>query len=301
MRGLLVYNPNATTTNAAVTDVIARALSAELELDVQATKRRDHAGYLAAGAVHEGYEVIVALGGDGTLNEVVQGVARTPAKLAIIPGGSTNVFARSLGLPADAVEATSVLLAKLRDGEERRVSLGMANARYFSFCAGWGYDAEIVRMVERRARMKRTVRQATFLWCGVLAHLAGRSAAAEVTLRTGDDDPTGGLKTVVCCNTNPYTYLGPRPAQLCPDADLDAGLDVLGLRRTRLHDLARLTSTALTSGNVPFLPQVSSWHDRQRYTLESSDPLPLHLDGEFVSEASSLVLESVPDALTVVA
>src|ERR671917_369560 len=106
MRALLVYNPNATTTTAAMTDVIALALSADLKLDVGATKRRDHAGFLAAGAAHEGYEGVIALGGDGTVNEVVQGLVGTDVRLGIIPGGSANVWARTLGLPNDPIEAT---------------------------------------------------------------------------------------------------------------------------------------------------------------------------------------------------
>lgn len=300
MRGLLVYNPNATTTNAAVTDVIARALSAELKLEVEATKRRDHAGYLAAGAVHEGFDVVVALGGDGTLNEVVQGVAKTSTKLALIPGGSTNVFARSLGLPDDAVEATSIVCRKLRDGEDRTVSLGMANGRYFTFCAGWGLDAEIVRMVERRAMLKRTVRQATFLWCGLLAYLGG-GARGDITVRADGDDPVTGLRTVVCCNADPYTYLGARPGRMCPEADLAGALDVTGLTRARFHDLARVTWTALTSDEVPDLPRVRTWHDRARYTLDAAEALPLHVDGELLGVVPSLTLTSVPEALTVVA
>jgi len=302
MRALLLYNPNATTTTPALTELITAALSAELKLDVEATKRSGHAGYLAAGAVHEGYDVVVALGGDGTVNEVVQGLARSPTKLALIPGGSTNVFARILGIPTDPVEATAGALRRIRRGEERTVPLGRANGRWFAFCAGWGYDAEVVRMVERRARMKRTVRQATFLWCGLLAELAGRAQQAEIVLRAaGDTETTGPLRTLVCCNANPYTYLGPLPSQMCPEADLDAGIDVTALDRTGLVALARVMRTALSTGNVGHLRFAHLWHDRARYEARATAPLPLHVDGEYMGESDELLLESVPAALTLVA
>ncbi len=302
MRALLVHNPNATTTTPALTQLIAGALSAELKLDVEATKRSGHAGYLAAGAVHEGYDLVVALGGDGTLNEVVQGVARSSTKLVLIPGGSTNVFARILGIPNDPVEATALALRRIRDGEDRTVPLGRANGRWFTFCAGWGYDAEVVRMVERRARMKRTVRQATFLWCGFLAELAGRAQQAEIVVRADRSaESVGPLRTLVCCNANPYTFLGPLPSQMCPEAELDAGLDVTALDRTGFVALARLMRTALSTGNVGHLPFAHLWHDRTRYEGASTAMLPLHVDGEYVGETGELLLESVPAALTLVA
>jgi diacylglycerol kinase family enzyme len=301
LRALLVYNPSATTTNGGVLRAITASLSAELKLDVESTQYRDHAGTLAAAAVREGYDVLVALGGDGTLNEVVQSLALTPVKLALLPGGSANVFARTLGLGSDPVAATQALLHRLREGQERTVNLGTANDRLFTFCAGWGYDAEVVRMVDERPRRKRTMRQATFLWCGALAQLAGRAAWRGVTLTTGGDPPLGGLSNVICCNTDPYTYLGPLPGRLCPAARLEGGLDVTALTRARLADLVRLATAALTSDRVPALPYVRTWHDRSRYALTSDRPLPLQVDGEFVGHTDELVLRAVPRALTVIA
>jgi diacylglycerol kinase family enzyme len=302
VRALLVHNPNATTTTTAVTDVITRALSAELKLDVESTKRREHAAYLAAGAVHEGYEVVIALGGDGTANEVLQGVAGTPVKLALIPGGSTNVWARSLGLPNDAVEATSVVLRKLRDGEDRVVNVGRANGRWFGFNVGFGFDAEAVRLVEQRARMKRTVRQATFLYCGLRAQLSGFGRkASEVTVQPDDGEAVGGLRSAVCCNADPFTFLGPRPARLCPEADWDLGLDVTALTSLSTPALLRVVQTALTSGAMHHRRSVRMWHDQTGYTITAAEPLPLQLDGDYIGQTDRVRLESVARALTVVA
>lgn len=306
MRALLLYNPNATTTNLRVTDAIAAALSAQCKLDVEATKRRDHASFLAAGAVHEGYEVVFALGGDGTANEVMQGIAGSDVRLGIIPGGSTNVWARILGLPNDAMAATHVILDKLRDGDERRINLGTANGRYFGVNAGFGYDAEVVRYVERRYRLKRAVRQASFLYSGVLAYQGGaggnhRWSRTRITMSVDGGAPIEDLRSVVCCNANPYTYLRDWPAQLCPEADLEGGLDLMALRRVSLYSLLRLVRTALSSEDVGDLRSTQLWHDCSEFRLTSPTPLALQVDGDFVGETNRVDFRLVPGALTVVA
>ncbi len=301
MRALLLYNPNATTTTPAVVARIRSALSAELKLDVEATRQRGHATELARAAVDEGYDVCVALGGDGTVNETLQGLALTPVRLAVLPGGSTNVFARILGLGRDPVAATAGLLRRLREGEDRTVNLGVANDRFFAFCAGLGYDADVVRMVDERPRMKQLVRQVTFLWCGALSVLAGHASTPRVTLSTGTAPPVRGLGTTVCCNADPYTFLGPLPARMCPQAGLDAGLDVSALTRSRFPDLVRVAATALTGDRVPALRNVVTWHDRDRFELTSAAPLPLQVDGEYTGETRRVVLRTVRRAVTVVA
>ena len=301
MRALLLYNPNATTTTPAVIDVIAAALGRELKLDVEATKRRHHASYLAAGAVHEGYEIVFALGGDGTVNEVLQGVAGTPTRLALIPGGSTNVWARTLGLPNDAIEATSVLLRKLADHEARTVNLGIANGRYFGFNCGFGFDAETVRFVERRYRLKRTVRQASFLYCGALAYFRGYDRRTEIRVTVDGDPHDEVLRTAICCNTNPYTFLGPLPAQLCPEAALDAGLDLFGVTSMSLPRMLRLVRTALATDAIGARPFTRLWHDHEELVLRADRPLPLQLDGDFAGEAEVLRLRLARHGVTLVA
>lgn len=302
MRALLVHNPNATTTTPAVTDVIARALSAECKLEVAPTKRRGHAGYIAAGAADEGFDVVVALGGDGTVNEVIQGLAHTPVALAVIPGGSTNVWARSLGLPNDPVEATSRVLALLATRTTRRVNLGTANGRFFCFSAGYGYDAAVVRAVERRRRLKRTVRQASYLFSGVteLARTYGRRRPG-ITVELPGAAPQEGCRSVVCCNTSPYTYLGPWPAHLCPPTDLDGDLALTGMSKLSLVTLARVARAALTGGDVGALRAARVWSGVETVELTSAEPLPLQLDGDYVGDHTRVGLRSAPRALSVVA
>ena len=302
MRALLLYNPTATTTTSAVTDVITRALASELDLEAVPTKRRNHAGFLAAGAADEGYDVVVVLGGDGTVNEVVQGIATTRVALAVIPGGSTNVLARSLGLPNDAIAATGVVLRKLTAGHVRRVNLGVANDRYFTFHAGYGWDAEVVRQVEQRYHLKRTVRQATFVWCSLLAYTVApgvRRATVAVTL--GDSERLADQRWVVCANARPYTYLGAREAQLCPVADLDRDLGVFAMSRLSVSAILRVASTALTSEDVGQRRFVELRADVSELTCEADRPLPLQLDGDFVGETTTVAFRTARDALSVVA
>jgi diacylglycerol kinase family enzyme len=299
VRALLVYNPNATTTRPGTIDAIATALAKDLKLDVEATKRRDHASFLAAGAVHDGYEVVLALGGDGTANEVLQGLALTDVRFGLLPGGSTNVWARNLGLPNDAREAAAWLLEALRARRERQLPLGRANGRWFGVNAGFGYDAEVVRFVERRHRLKRTVRQATFLYCGALAYLTGYDRRSVIRVVADGERAADALRSAVVCNANPYTYLGRLPVQLCPDASYATGLDLLGLTELSLPRVARLARAALATGDLAPLPFARSWHDRRELTLTSDRPLPLQLDGDFVGEATRVLIEHVDRAVTV--
>ena len=320
MRALLVSNPNATTTRPTLTDVIAGALSAEMDLHVEHTKRRDHAGYLAAGAEHEGYDAIFALGGDGTVNEVVQGISGTSVKLGVIPGGSTNVWARTLGLPNDAVDATAALLARIRKDAHREVNLGRITVtgadaegddlqRLFAFNAGFGFDAEVVRLVEQRYRLKHAVRQASFLYCGVLAYLTRYDRESAITVQVDGGAPSVVLRTAICCNSSPYTFLGRLPAQLAPDASLDGGLDLVGVTSLALPGLIRVARTALRAPaegrrrrrTVADLRFVRLWHDRAEFILTSDRPLPVQVDGDYLGDTTEVRLNHEPAGLTVIA
>src|SRR5690554_5514950 len=149
MRALLVVNHRATTTSRRSRDVLLHALRSEADVEIAYTRRRGHGMALARAAATRGAGLVVALGGDGTVNEVVNGLMAVGASaadrpsLAVVPGGSTNVFARALGLPSDWAEATGVILEALRESRRRVIGLGRADERYFTFCAGLGVDAAV--------------------------------------------------------------------------------------------------------------------------------------------------------------
>jgi diacylglycerol kinase family enzyme len=299
---LLLVNSSASSVTARTRVVIQKALSADHEVTTAETSRRGHATRLAQGAATAGTDVVVVLGGDGTLNEAANGLAGTTTALAPLPGGSTNVFARTLGLPDDPVEATGVLLDALSRRSIRRVGLGSVNGRYFLFHVGMGFDAEIVRQVERRDFLKRWASHAWFGWCAVdtwLRHYDRKRPRFAVHHPDGTivDDGT----FAVCLNTNPYTYVGRRPFNAAPDATLDRGLAMLTFRTLDLVPLLGLAASALASGEH----LRHSRHTEYRTDLASArvvgyGPFPYQVDGDYLGEITELEFRHEPDILDLV-
>ncbi|GGI03954.1 diacylglycerol/lipid kinase family protein [Egicoccus halophilus] len=302
MRALLLFNPNATTTDDRVRDVIASALASAVELDVQPTKQRGHATHIVAGAVHEGVDAVFALGGDGTANEVLQALVGTDVRLGIIPGGGANVLARSLGLPNDAVAATSVLLEHLRADRTRRITLGRANERWFGFNAGFGFDAAVVRHVEQHPQVKRVFRQAAFVASTTREWFVGEGRGCpRITLHHADGSVAGPYLVAVVANTDPYTFLGPRPMHVHPRASFDLGLDLVGIRRVSTVALLRILNRVFRDGEHVRAKGLDYVHDLAAFTLSSPEPLPLMVDGDYSGEHLQVTFAAVPDALRVLA
>jgi diacylglycerol kinase family enzyme len=302
VRAILVFNPNATTTDEHVRDVIASALASTVDLEIVATKQRGHALHLVAGAVHDGVDAVFALGGDGTANEVLQALAGTDVRLGIIPGGGANVLARALGLPNDAVEATSVLLDHLRAGESRRITLGCAGERYFGFNAGFGFDAAVVRHVEQHPERKRRFKQAAFVWATTQEWLVGaRRDDVALTVRTLDGVEHGPFALTLLANTDPYTFLGRRAMHVHPQAAFDLGLDLLAIAPVGTPKLLRILSRAFGDGGHVALDDVRYWNDLDGFTLTSSVPQPLMVDGDYAGEHREVTFTAVRDALRVLA
>ncbi len=304
MRALLVVNPKATATTAGARDVLAHALASESRLEVVQTKARGHATELAASAVGE-FDVVVALGGDGTVNEVVNGLlADGPGEdrpaLAVVPGGSTNVFARALGLPNSPVEATSVLLEALRTERRRTVGLGLADDRWFTFNAGLGLDADVVRRVDQQRARGRRATQGMYVRAALRQFFTGTDRRDPVLVleRAGAAPEQLGLALV--CNTSPWTYLGERPVDPCPRSSFDTGLDVFGLRSLGTASTLRHLREMLASTPRPRGRSLLAVHDAERLVLSAREPQPLQLDGEDLGDRSRVVFTSVPGALSVV-
>jgi diacylglycerol kinase family enzyme len=321
MRALLVVNPAATTTSARVRDVIGTALASDLKLEVATTEYRGHARDLARRAVEGGaVELVVSLGGDGTVNEIVNGLLHhgpDPEKLphlAVVPGGSTNVFARALGLPNDAVEATGALLDALRAGSSRTVGLGLAGgtpgtedegvpARWFTFCAGLGFDAGVIGRVEQqRESGKRSTP-------GLYLRQAARQFVADphrrkgtITLDRPGEEPVPGLAMAIICNTAPWTYIGNRPVYASPQASFDTALDVLGVTRMSTASGTRYAAQLLrsTPERGPRGKHALSLHDLTDFTLHSQAPLPFQVDGDHLGLRTSATFTGVRRALRVI-
>src|SRR5215212_4720839 len=247
MRALVVVNPAATSTSAKMRDVLVGALASELKLDVVETSHRGHARELGAQAAAEGIDLVVSVGGDGTVNEVVNGLLENgPAPhlpmLAVVPGGSTNVFSRALGRSRDPVEATAEIIGSLRAGRTRLVSLGTASAsgtpdgdtwtppRWFVFAAGLGFDAEVIARVEARRAAGRRSTGALYVKEATTAFLLGRERRRPaMTLQVPGETAVEGLFLCLFSNVNPWTYLGDRPVNPSPEASFDTGLDLFAM------------------------------------------------------------------------
>ncbi|NUT22651.1 MAG: diacylglycerol kinase family lipid kinase [Hamadaea sp.] len=303
MRALLIVNPKATTTSARSRDVIHGALRSELELELGYTRRRGHAGHLAQQAAEAGIELVVALGGDGTVNEVVNGLMAGPPEkrpaLAVVPGGSTNVFVRALGLPREWSEATGVLLQALREGRSRTIGLGLADDRYFTFCAGLGLDAAVTRRVERARRKGRRSTPGLYLRSTLGEYFLERHPA-ELTLELPGEPDEGRLASIIVQNTAPWTFLGDRPVHPNPDASFDLGLDVMALRVLRVPSTVRTVAQILATDGEPRGRQVLRHHDLAGFTVTSGTPQAFQLDGDYLGEREQVRFTAVPDALRVV-
>ncbi|MGX1272284.1 diacylglycerol/lipid kinase family protein [Streptomyces phaeoluteigriseus] len=321
MRALLVVNPAATTTSARTRDVLIHALASEMKLEAVTTEYRGHARDLGRQAAQsEDIDMVVALGGDGTINEVVNGLLHAgpdPENLpgiAVVPGGSTNVFARALGLPNDPVEATGALLDALREGRERTVGLGLTSgtpgtedeavpARWFTFNAGLGFDAGVVGRVEQQRERGRRSTHALYVRQAVRQLLGEpQRRQGSITLERPGADPVTDLVLSIVCNTAPWTYLGNRPVYASPKASFDTGLDVLGLSRLSAASVVRYGTQLLTSSpeRGPHGKHAVSLHDLDQFTLHSKVPLPLQMDGDHLGLRTSVTFTGVRRALRVI-
>jgi diacylglycerol kinase family enzyme len=321
MRALVVVNPAATSTTAKMRNVLVGALASELKVDVVETTHRGHGRELGARAAAEGIDLVVSVGGDGTVNEVVNGLLENgPAPhlpmLAVVPGGSTNVFSRALGRSRDPVEATAEILASLRAGRTRLVSLGRASAsgtedddgsgwsapRWFVFAAGLGFDAEVIARVEaQRAEGRRStgtlyVREAT------TAFLLGRERRRPaMTLHVPGEPPVDDLFLCLVSNVSPWTYLGARPVNPSPEASFDTGLDAFAMGRMGPLRMLRTLRQTLAREPAPGGRGVYRKHDLEELTVTAVRPQGWQVDGDHLGTATGLRVRHVPAALRVVA
>jgi diacylglycerol kinase family enzyme len=302
VRILLIVNPSASSVTARSRVVIQKALSADHRVTLAETSRRGHAARLAQGAAAAGTEVVVVLGGDGTLNEAANGLAGTGCALGVLPGGSTNVFARTLGLPNDPVEATASLLDALAHEAIQPVGLGSVNGRYFLFHVGMGFDAEVVRQVERRAALKRYAGHPLFIYAGLTSWFRHYDRSRpRFALEFPDGHTVDDAYFALCLNTNPYTFLGNRPLQVAPDAGLTRGLATMTLRTLRLVPTATILGSVLGSGRRARRHRMTDYRtDLTGLRVRGYGPFPYQVDGDHLGQVDELVLRHEPAALLLV-
>ena len=305
MRGLLIVNPQATTTTGNSADLAVRSLAGLVDLDVEHTRCRGHARELAAAARGE---LVIVLGGDGAVNEAVNGImARPPEQsekplLAVIPGGGGNVLAQGLGLPADAAAAIARIREGIKEGRYRTIGLGLAGDRYFTFSAGLGMDAEVVREVERMRASGHRESPALFLRTMVRQYRSGTDRRTPALTLERDGQPsTPDLFMTAITNRSPWTYLHGRALLPVPNPDFSSGLDVFALRKVRATTIVSAVGQMLLfRRRSPRGRHTLTVTGLESLTISSIRPIAFQVDGDYLGETEAVKFQFVPHALRVV-
>jgi diacylglycerol kinase family enzyme len=300
LRIVLVVNSFASSVTARNTVVVHRRLSRDHEVELVETNRRGHATRFAHDAARRGTDIVVGFGGDGTANEVATGIAGTDTALGALPGGSTNVFARTIGLPNDPVAAAEMLAGGIDAGDLRPIGLGQVNGRFFCFHTGVGYDAAVVRAVERRASLKRWFGHPLFITAALTTWARGYDRKSpHFRVHTDEGVVEDGYFSIVL-NTNPYTYLGNRPLDLSHAATFDRGLVVLTFRTMRARTILTSLAGALKGGGVKPSAKLDEQVDLDHLVIEHDTPFPYQLDGDYLGDTERLEFHHVADAVRLV-
>jgi diacylglycerol kinase family enzyme len=310
-RMLIIVNPYATTVSDRLRNLVVYALQGRYEVEAVATEARNHATEIGREARDGGYDVVVSFGGDGTLNEVANGLAGTDMPMAILPGGSANVVARSLGIPNDVVDATEHLLSLADEWAPRKIDLGRADDRYFVFACGAGIDATVVKRVDAHPRLKAKAGPWYYSWAGVSAFYK-RYLVNPVRLRIAVDgeEPVEGV-TAISQNSDPFTYFSTKPVYICEGIGIEDGtLSMAVLKRAAQRDMPTLIPR-LFSQRRPAVRhrQIIGFDDVAGATIESISEdrsgaprnFQLQVDGDYIGERTRVRLGIKPGALTIVA
>jgi diacylglycerol kinase family enzyme len=300
---LIIVNPYASTVSERLKHLVVYALRGSYRVKAVETESRDHATQLCREAASEGYDVVVAFGGDGTVNEAANGLAGSDTPLTCLPGGRANVYCRMLGIPVDLVDATEQLLRMADDWRPRRVDIGYAGERKFLFSAGVGLDASVVEVVDSHPRLKQRLGEWYYAMTAVRTfnrHYLLHPPRLEAAL--GDERVRG--VTMIVQNAAPYTYFGNRPVQLAEGATLE-GADLSGvvLRRASPIDIPTLLWRGLAR-RPRFVRhrQVQPFAGLDRLSVSSVDerPLPLQVDGDYIGEVQAAEFGVLPQGLLVI-
>jgi diacylglycerol kinase family enzyme len=303
-RMLVIVNPYATTVSDRLKNLVVYALQGRYQVEAVDTEGRDHATQICREAATEGYDAVVAFGGDGTVNEAANGLIGSPTPLTCLPGGSTNVFCRTLGIPADVVDATEHLLRMADDFQPRLVDTGRVNGRHFVFASGIGLDASVVERVDSHPRLKRRLGEWYFTWAAI-STFNRRYLVRPPRVRV--ETPEGDIEgvTVIVQNSDPFTYFGRHPIRVAEGGALDSGkLAVAVLRRATPLEMPTLIprvfsgrpSSVLRHRQVRGLAPL----ERFRVVATTDRPFPLQVDGDYVGELTEAVYEAAPLSLSVV-
>jgi diacylglycerol kinase family enzyme len=300
---LIIVNPYATTVSDRLRHLVVYALQGRYEVDAVDTEARGHAIELCREAAHEGYDVVVAFGGDGTVNEAANGLRGSPTPLTCLPGGSANVYGKILGIPGELVDATEHLLAMADDWRPRKVDLGVVNGRCFTFASGLGLDASVVQRVDSNPRLKARFGAYYFTWAAV-STFTRRYLVKPPNLAVEVNGERSLGVTAIIQNGSPFTYFNDRPIEVAEGSRLDSGtLQTCVLRRARPLDMPSIAYRAFSKrARLVGHRHVAALADAGELTVRSDneEPLPLQVDGDYLGEVMEARYSVLPGELSVV-
>jgi diacylglycerol kinase family enzyme len=300
---LIIVNPYATTVSDRLRHLVVYALQGRFEVDAVDTEARGHATELCREAAHEGYDVVVAFGGDGTVNEAANGLLGSPTPLTCLPGGSANVFGKMIGIPGELIDATEHILAMADDWKPRKVDLGLVNDRHFTFASGLGVDASVVERVDSNPHLKARFGPWYFTSAAISTFMR-RYLFSPPRMEVHVDGEVLEGVTAIIQNGAPFTYFQNRPIHIAEGATLDSG----ALAGCVLHRATPLSMPFIawrafsTEARVVRHRHVTGFSKVTELTVKSSDgrPLPLQVDGDYLGEVHEAHYSIVPRALTVI-
>jgi len=289
---VLIVNPIASRVTPARIERVVRELEAAGPLEVVLTERAGHATELAEAACRE-CSALYVFAGDGGFNEAVNGV-HGDLPVGFLPGGATSVLPRALGLPRDPVACARRLAGS---GGTRTISLGRANGRRFTFAAGLGLDAEVVRAVDRRGRAADGRRPGDLAFISELTKAVARRRGRFEPVLTVEGH--GRCAFAAVANCDPFTYAGSLPVHAAPLARFELGLDLVAPVRLRPAGVARFVWWVLVRPRHTRAPGVLYVHDADRLEIRCDVPTPLELDGEDLGDVTEVLFEAERGALNV--
>ncbi len=309
-RMLIIVNPYATTVSDRLKNLVVYALQARYEVEAVDTEAAEHAIEIGREARHGEYDIVVAFGGDGTLNEIANGLAGTDVPVSVLPGGSTNVVARTLGIPNDVVDATEHLIGLADDFRPRKIDLGKCNGRHFVFACGVGLDATVVKRVDAHPRLKARARQWYYTWAAISAfYRQYLRNPVRLELEVGGEAHEG--VTAIAQNSDPFTYFASVPIRICEDIGFDDGtLSMALLQRAKQRDMLPIATRVLSNRlHASKHRQIEEFDDVAEATVRSISmdedgqprPFPVQVDGDYIGEHTELTFGVDPGALTIVA
>jgi diacylglycerol kinase family enzyme len=292
-RVLLVVNPLATGVNPDLIAAVEQELGRVAVVHTELTESRRHAVELARST--DGVDAVVVFSGDGVYNEALNGIDGVP--IGFLPGGGTSVLPRALGIPRDPREAAAHLARALEAGRTQRISLGRVNGRRFSFSAGIGFDAEAVRRLDALGRDADGRRPGDFAFLFTVARMVAQSRGRWAPAL--EIEGHGRAAFLLVANGDPYTYAGPLPLHIAPEARFELGLDLVAPKEVRPGSLARLVRYVFTGRGQLTAGDVLYGHDLDRIVVRCDEPLPLQVDGEDLGDVTEAVFEAERGAVEV--